>query len=131
MRGNNISNNAVTIVPFLVDANSTVTDPTLEANNIIRQAGKTELMRVEKVDVNERILTVERGYGNTVTQTLVSNGRFERIEPVRFFKFDQGSIKIASIDNSKIFVQQSGEVIDTDKFGFMLSGSVPIPTGSV
>ena len=131
LRGNNISNNAVTIVPFLVDANSTVTDPTLEANNIIRQAGKTELMRVEKVDVIERILTVERGYGNTATQTLVSNGRFERIEPIRFFKFDQGSIRIASVDNSKIFVQQSGEVVDTDKFGFMLSGSVPLPTGSV
>ena len=126
LRGGNITNSAVTEIPFSVN---NLSSQSIEPNNIIRDTFNNELMRVVSVDTGRRVMNVVRGYEGTTPENMTNQDKFLVLKPMRFFKFE-GNSKIRTIFNSKIYIKQSGEVIHTDQFGIAFTGSLPIPAGT-
>ena len=69
------------------------------------------------------VLTVTRGYLNTPTGSLPQNSKIMVVKPLRIFKVDNVSAKIINSTNSKIWVKDSKEILDTDEYGLVHSSS--------
>ena len=86
----------------------------LEVGSIIRV--NSEKMRIEKLLPNN-FLQVERGYLDTTPTSHSTNTGITGSDFIRIFDFDGDSSRVTVVDNSKIFLIESEDIIKTDKFG--------------
>lgn len=70
------------------------------------------------------VLTVTRGYLNTPTGSLPQNSKIMVVKPLRIFKVDNISAKIINSTNSRVWVKDSKEILDTDEYGLVYSSSL-------
>ena len=91
-----------------------------------------EVVRIEKVDVESRdfgssnstgILTLTRALSSTTKFTVSTDDYIDMIYPTRIFNFGNRGTDIISIDNSNIYIKKTQEIITTDEFGTIISGS--------
>jgi len=69
------------------------------------------------------VLTVTRGYLNTPTGSLPQNSKITVVKPLKIFKIDNTSAKIVNSTNSRIWVKDSKEILETDEYGLVYSSS--------
>lgn len=103
--------------------NNTPVTGSLEIGSIIRAEGKTELMRVEKLEPQLNRIQVTRGYLSTVVEDLDNSDKLEVVKPLRIFKIDDTSVNIVSATNNKVWVKESKEILSTDSYGIVYSSS--------
>jgi hypothetical protein len=68
-------------------------------------------------------LIVTRGYLNTAPTTLPQYGKILTVKPLKIFKVDNTSAKIVNSKNSRIWVKDSKEILETDEYGLVYSSS--------
>jgi len=68
-------------------------------------------------------LTVTRGYLGTTPATLPQNSEILVVKPLKIFKVDNTSAKIVNSTNSRIWVKDSKEILETDEYGLVYTGS--------
>lgn len=69
------------------------------------------------------IVKVTRGYLGTTPMTLPADGKIMVVKPLKIFKVDNTSAKIVNSTNSRIWVKDSKEILDTDEYGLVYSSS--------
>lgn len=68
-------------------------------------------------------MVVTRGYLNTTPVILPQNGLIKVIKPLKIFKVDNTSAKIVNSTNSRIWVKESKEILETDEYGVVYRAS--------
>lgn len=68
-------------------------------------------------------LIVTRGYLNTTPITLPQYGKILTVKPLKIFKVDNTSAKIVNSTNSRIWVKDSKEILETDEYGLVYNSS--------
>ena len=69
------------------------------------------------------VLTVTRGYLNTTPASLPQNSKIMVVKPLKIFKVDNTSAKIVNSTNSRIWVKDSKEILETDEYGLVHNSS--------
>jgi hypothetical protein len=77
---------------------------------------ENEKMRVEAI-LPDSILRVERGYLNTIPETHNSGLTISASAFTRIFNFEENNSKIAVVDNSNVYLEETRVVLGTDKYG--------------
>ena len=75
------------------------------------------------VDGFSNTIKVTRGYLGTTPITLPQNGKIMVVKPLKIFKVDNTSAKIVNSTNSRIWVKDSKEILDTDEYGLVYNSS--------
>lgn len=83
-----------------------------------------ERLRILKNDTKTYSLLVERGYEESTATQHDPGSVIKLIVPTRIFKFDDSETKIIAADNSKVYLKENKQVMQTDKFGVIFSGSI-------
>lgn len=108
--------------------NTTPPTGSLEIGSIIRvRRGlsiEPELMRVEKLEPQNSRIQVTRGYLSSTPDDLVDGDEIEVVKPLRIFKIDATSANIVNSTNAKVWVKESKEILYTDGYGIVYSGSI-------
>lgn len=91
-----------------------------EPNDIIKL--DNEYMRVVSPNNELGILTVERGYLNTLPGNRNSQN-IQRIVTNRVFKFEDNNSGVTLQENSKIWINDSNTVVTTDQYGTVYTSS--------
>ena len=112
---------AAKVIPVaIVRANSA----SIDVGTIVKVG--QELMRVEATDYSNLTLTVERGYlGTTQVLSSITNEPILRIAPVQIFSADTNATnKTGVIDNSKIWVKETQNILSTDPYGMVFNSEI-------
>lgn len=81
---------------------------------------ENEKMRVEAI-LPDNTLQVERGYLNTTPAAHNSDLTISSSAFTRIFNFEDNNTKITVVDNSNVYIEDTGVVLATDKFGVVYS----------
>ena len=81
---------------------------------------ENEKMRVEAI-LPDSTLQVERGYLNTTPATHDSGLTISASAFTRIFNFEENNSKIAVVDNSNVYLEETRVVLGTDKYGVVYS----------
>lgn len=103
--------------------NNTPATGTLEIGSIIKAEGKTEYMRVEKLEPELSRIQVTRGYLSTAIVDLDQQDKLEVLKPLRIFKIDSTTANVISATNSKVWIKESKEILLTDSYGIVYRSS--------
>jgi len=87
-----------------------------------------EFMRVEATDYPNLQITVERNYlGSTQTLGTLANEPIIRITPVQIFSIEANATnKTGVIDNSRIWVKETQNILSTDPYGVIFNSQTCI-----
>jgi hypothetical protein len=114
-----------TVLPY--EINNTPVTGSLEIGSIIRVVTNpvnTELIRVEKIEADLSRIQVTRGYlGTTRASLLDTANEITVLKPLRIFKLENIGGKVVNTTNAKIWVKESKEILTTDEYGMVYTGS--------
>jgi len=122
------------IIPLLLDVSASLSTPKPEVGNIIQVQGSEELIKILKVenyDFNggwikpSYKVTVERGYNSTTAEQIndlsPQSVEVNLSKTSQIFKLEKS--RLESVQRGKVQVQDSGEILHIDKYGYIISGS--------
>jgi hypothetical protein len=125
-----LDQNLASITSLQYGSGSTSETGSIEVGSILAIEGNTllpERLRVvgirPGVDGFSNTITVTRGYLGTTPSTLPQNGKIRVVKPLKIFKVDNTSAKIVNSTNSRIWVKDSKEILETDEYGLVYSSS--------
>lgn len=113
---------------ILYEFNNTPPTGSLEIGSIFKVkralAIQSELIRVEKIEPEFSRIQVTRGYLSTTPIELEDGDKIVVVKPLRIFKIDTTSANIVSSTNNKVWVKESQEILYTDGYGIVYTGSM-------
>jgi len=122
--------NSATVTSLEYGLDTTPETGSIEIGSILAVNNGTmlvERLRVEEIKPGvgslPNVLTVRRGYLNTATGSLPQNSKIMVVKPLKIFKVDNTSAKIVNSTNSRIWVKDSKEILETDEYGLVYNSS--------
>lgn len=88
---------------------------------------QSEFLKIQNIDANESKLTVSRNIYNNYPlplPTYTAGTEFTKVSRFDIFKFGTGQNRIQLVSNSRIYVDGSNAILDTDDFGQIASSSL-------
>lgn len=97
----------------------------VEIGSIIQLQGPgiNEKMRITKIEPELERFQVTRGYLGTTAEPIAADTPILVLKPLRIFTIDNTSAKVVNTANAKVWVRDSKEILSTDEYGLVYTGS--------
>jgi hypothetical protein len=112
-------------IPYAYRVDTSQAESGIEIGSIIQISGSgiNEKMRVTKIEPELERFQVTRGYLGTTPESIDADTLILVLKPLRIFTIDNTSAKIVNTANAKVWVRDSKEILSTDEYGLVYTGS--------
>ena len=120
-----VSDTTQEYIPYAYRVDTSQAESDIEIGSIIQMSGIgiNEKMRVTKIEPELERFQVTRGYLGTTPQPIAADSLIRVLKPLRIFTIDNTSAKIVNTANAKVWVRDSKEILSTDEYGLVYTGS--------
>ena len=101
----------------------TQTSGSVEIGSILKIQDSNEKLRITKIEPELERFQVTRGYLGTTPVTIPPDKTISVLKSLRIFTVDNTSAKIVNTANAKVWVRDSKEILSTDEYGLVYTGS--------